>query len=602
MARITAAMCARGRTLAEPRLAPSGDRVAFVAGRSGRNDLVVVPAEGGPELVLTAEPVASAHPFGGGVHDWLPSGDALVVVGRGGRLTRVAVEGGAPAVLVDGGDAGCPAVSPDGRRVAYVVDTRDVAIAPAEPGGRWPVRVSSGANDFALDPVWSPDGRFLAWLEWDVPAMPWDASRIVVLEVDRGERRVVAGGDGVAVQQPRFSPDGRLGFLSDATGFLNLWVVSPDGSGARPVVEEAFEHGEPTWGPGQRSWAWSPDGERAVFCRNEAGFGRLCVVDVAGGEVRELAKGVHGGLSWGRPGIVALRSGARTPDEVVLHDPERPGGDGRSVLAVGPVAAPRAALVEPEVVSWPGDDGAEIPGRLFRAAGDAPAPLLVWVHGGPTGQSRVTYDPRVAYFVGRGWSVLVPDHRGSTGWGRSFVQAMAGRWGELDVDDTAAGMRAAAERGWADPRRIVPIGSSAGGFTVLGLLARHPELCAAGVDLYGVADLFDLDESTHRFEGHYLHSLVGPLPDRAAAYRARSPVNFAGAIRAPLLVLQGTADTVVACRQSETLAERIRDAGGTVELHLYEGEGHGWSRPETVEDSLGRIEDFLRRHVLRWRE
>jgi dipeptidyl aminopeptidase/acylaminoacyl peptidase len=227
--------------------------------------------------------------------------------------------------------------------------------------------------------------------------------------------------------------------------------------------------------------------------------------------------------------------------------------------------------------------------------------MIVWIHGGPTGQWGVGFNARIAYFVDRGWAVLVPDHRGSTGHGRAYAQAMAGRWGELDVSDVAAGMRTAADQGWAHPRRMVPMGGSAGGFTVLNLLAHHPDLCAAGVDLFGVADLLELDETTHRFEAHYLHSVVGPLPDAVDRYRERSPLHVADRITAPVLILQGSADEVVPPAQSHAVAERIRAAGGTVELHVYEGEGHGWNKPDLVVDELERIDGFLRRHVLNWR-
>jgi dipeptidyl aminopeptidase/acylaminoacyl peptidase len=144
------------------------------------------------------------------------------------------------------------------------------------------------------------------------------------------------------------------------------------------------------------------------------------------------------------------------------------------------------------------------------------------------------------------------------------------------------------------------MGGSAGGFTVLNLLAHHPDLCAAGVDLYGVADLFDLDETTHRFEAHYLHSIVGPLPEAADRYRDRSPVTVAERITSPLLILQGEADEVVPVEQSRAIAARLVALGRTVELHTYPGEGHGWLRPETMIDELERIDSFLRRHVLRW--
>jgi dipeptidyl aminopeptidase/acylaminoacyl peptidase len=273
-------------------------------------------------------------------------------------------------------------------------------------------------------------------------------------------------------------------------------------------------------------------------------------------------------------------------------------------VARGPVGGFEALdLPEPTAVTWPADDGASVHGRLFAptsasATGEDPPPLLVWIHGGPTSQSQVTWNNRLPFFLTRGWAVLYPDHRGSTGHGRAYTQAMAGRWGDLDTSDTAAGMRAAVANGWGDARRMVPMGGSAGGFTVLNLLAHHPDLCAAGIDLFGVADLFDLNETTHRFEAHYLHSIVGPLPEAAAAYRDRSPVHVADRITSPLLILQGDADEVVPPAQSKSIADSLRALGRTVETHFYEGEGHGWLRPETMIDELGRIESFLRRHVL----
>ncbi|HLY84294.1 MAG TPA: prolyl oligopeptidase family serine peptidase [Acidimicrobiales bacterium] len=428
---------------------------------------------------------------------------------------------------------------------------------------------------------------------------------------------IAGAGAGVAMAQPRFAPDGAaLGFLCDAGGWLNLWCAGPDGDDARPLVAEAHEHGDPAWGPGLRSWAWSPDSRRVVFCRNEEGFGRLCLAEAATGAVQELDRGVYYGLSWaGGPGpgarIAGVRSGARTPDEVVVLDPGA-GADRRVTLARGPVAgfSAGAGQPEPEVVAWEGEDvpglGRAVHGRLWRSSAaaprglspDDPRPLLVWAHGGPTSQTMVVFNARVAYFLARGWNVLHVDHRGSTGWGRAYAQALRGQWGRLDVQDIAAGMRAGAARGWGDPRRMVPIGGSAGGFAVLLLLALHPELCAAGVDLYGVTDLFELNETTHRFEAHYLESLVGALPANAERYRQRSPVTVADRIACPVLVLQGSADKVVPQSQSDALVATLQRRGTVVDYHVYDGEGHGWSRAEVVEDMLERIDTFLRRHVV----
>ncbi|HVL03590.1 MAG TPA: prolyl oligopeptidase family serine peptidase, partial [Acidimicrobiales bacterium] len=515
---VTAALCARGRTVAEPRLAPDGDRVAFVATSAGRSQLVVVELTttssgglaGGPELVVTSEPAPrAARAYGGGTFDWLPDGSGFVYAAVDGGLWVQPLGGAPPRRVVEHGPAAAPSVAPDGARVAYVVDDHHVAVAflDADADGPWPLRLS-GTADFCLDPVWSPDGRQVAWHEWDVPAMPWDTSRIVVRAGDgSGEIGTVGGGEGIAVQQPRYSSTGRLAHLSDESGWLNLRLGT---DADRGLIEETSEHGGPSWGHGQRSFAWSPDGTALAVCRNLGGFGSLGVVDVAGGEVRDLALGVHGGLSWVAGRLAAVRSGARTPTQIVVHSGDAL--DRRLVVARAPLAGfDDAGLVEPEVVGWPGDDGAEIPGRLYRPATTPhgePPPLICWVHGGPTGQMEAVFNARVAFWVDRGWAVLVPDHRGSTGHGRAFTQALAGRWGELDVSDVAAGLRAAADEGWGHRRRLVAMGGSAGGFTVLNLLASSPECCAAGVDLYGVADLFELDERTHRFEAHYLHSLV----------------------------------------------------------------------------------------------
>ena len=274
------------------------------------------------------------------------------------------------------------------------------------------------------------------------------------------------------------------------------------------------------------------------------------------------------------------------------------------MLAVGPVIGFEPHLAEPEAVEWTSTDGAVVHGRLYRpvAADAAPAigpagRLIVWVHGGPTSQWGVSFNARFAYWMSRGWSILVPDHRGSSGWGRAYTDSMREGWGEVDVADTAAGARAAIERGWAASGRVVAMGGSAGGFTVLNLLAHHGDAFAAGIALYAVTDLRALDETTHRFEAHYNHSLVGPWPETADRYRDRSPVHHAAAIERPLLMLHGADDDNVPVAQAEAMVSAMRAAGRPVELHVYEGEGHGWGRSETVADELARIEAFLAKVV-----
>jgi dipeptidyl aminopeptidase/acylaminoacyl peptidase len=568
--RVTAAMVAAGRTIGEPRLSPDGRTVAFVSS-GARSDLVLVPVDGGPEVVVTTEPAPSrARPDGGGVFGWHPDGGALVYAAADGGVWLQPVAGGPPrrvAAPDPAGPAESPTVSPDGGAVAYTVDSHHVAVAPLDGDG-WPRLVSSGA-DFALDPAWSPAGE-LAWHEWDAPDMPWTGSRIVV------DGKPAAGGDGVAVGQPRWSADGRLGWVDDASGWANV----------RPLAApDDHEHGRPAWGPGIRTWCWSPRGAEVAVGRNEDGFGRLVLLPSG----RELARGWHWGLDWHGGTLVAIRSGARTPTQLVAYDVAT--GEQRT-LAHGPVAGWGAAdLVEPTV----GRTSEGVPFRLYAPAGVERPPLLCWVHGGPTDQRVVAFNARFAWWLDRGWAILDVDHRGSTGHGRAHERALHHRWGEIDVDDCAAAVRHVLDAALADPDRVAVIGASAGGFTALLLLARHPELFAAGVAVSAVADLVDLAARSHRFERHSTLDLVGDH----AAHVERSPLAHAERIAAPLLLLHGDDDPVVPVDQARALASRLGVLGRNVTLHEYEGEGHGWSRPATVVDELERTEAFLARHVLR---
>jgi dipeptidyl aminopeptidase/acylaminoacyl peptidase len=599
-AAVTAQMVARSRNLADPRWSPDGRSLAWVESFSGRADLVVAPADGsGPPVVVTADaPVAkSASAFA-----WTPPGDEIVYAAGDGRLLAMPAAGGPVRVLSRDGRASAPVVSADTTRVAFVLerdDACDIAVVPLD-GSAWPVRVSTGA-DWGFDPSWAADGSALAWHEWDVPDMPWDGSRLVLRPLDgcvpAGPPQVVEGGDGVAVGQPRFSPDGSaLAFVCDRGGFMNLWVARADGEKPQPVLDEPYEHAEPTWGPGQRSFAWSPDGTAIAVCRNEAGFGCLVVCDAEPGPLSQISKGWHHGLDWGRAGIACIRSGARTPPRVTTLAPD---GSARRVLAQGaPGSLEAAGPVEPEAVTWTGRDGATVHGLLYRPA-QADPPLLVYVHGGPTGMAAATWWPRHQFWVSRGWAVLAPNYRGSTGYGRSYTQALAGNWGEIDVADVITGIRHAGQAGWGDPGRVALDGGSAGGFTVLLVCAQHPGLVRAAVARYAVADLFHLAEATHRYESRYLDRIVGPLPQAADRYQERSPVNQVERMDTPLLVLQGDDDEVVPKAQADALVEGLRRRQVPVEYHVYEGEGHGWSRPEAVADELERADAFLTRWVLR---
>jgi dipeptidyl aminopeptidase/acylaminoacyl peptidase len=221
------------------------------------------------------------------------------------------------------------------------------------------------------------------------------------------------------------------------------------------------------------------------------------------------------------------------------------------------------------------------------------------LHGGPTDQWQVTFMPRVAYWRAQGWNVLVPDHRGSTGHGRAYQQALLGRWGELDISDITDVLVHAHGRGWGSAATTAIVGSSAGGFTALGVAASNPRLLAAVIAAYPVTDLSASEDATDRFERHYTDSLLGRLPGAAGVRRSRSPLNFADQLGAtPILLMHGDSDPVVPVAQSRAFVERCLTAGVDVEFVVYEGEGHGFRKPENQLDDYRRMHDFLVSRVL----
>ena len=452
--------------------------------------------------------------------------------------------------------------------------------------------LASGST-FLAHPALSPDGTHLAWVAWDHPDMPWERAALRIARTDGGGE--VAEIPTTAALQPEWISDDELLFADDPTGRWNLYRLRLGEDVPEPLAPADADTGWGLWVLGNRWYRPLEDG-RIVSVRTN-GIDELVVIDPAGGE-RTLDLPLSAGLSIDDArGSRVLVSGAGST---------RPAGlwlidiDGDAELLRGGVAARPEWMPRVRRITIDGPHG---PVHAFDYPPTNPEvepsenelpPYLVLVHGGPTAHVSGQASAAIAYFTSRGIGVLDVNYGGSTGYGRAYRERLAGQWGVVDVDDVLAAASGLAEAGLADPARLAIRGGSAGGWTVLSCLVRGG-VFGAGISRYGVSDLRALAADTHDFEKHYLDGLVGPLPEAEDVYIERSPLTHADRIDVPVLLLQGTDDAVVPPSQSERIRDALAARGVPHEYLLFEGEGHGFRRAETIIRALETELTFLGR-------
>ncbi len=615
---VTPRSIAGGINLSGPCWDTDGRTLAWLEGRSDRGVIVVQDAAGGATRDLTSHLTVRAFVGYGGGDLTLSQGAAYSVAQEDQRIYRQELAAGpACPITPEFGAASSPTVSPDGRWVAYVHTYEDVdAIAVVDSAGKhWPARLSEG-RDFYMQPAWHPGGSRLAWVEWDHPNMPWDGAELKVAELAFPEGALpvvasaatVAGGPSTAIFQPTFSPDGRsLVYVADETGWGHLYRRDLESGEVTQLTSGEGEFGEAAWSQGMRNFAATTSGAIAAI-RGFRGFDRLVAVRPSGeltslsGASTEYTNLASPAASPAAEQVALVASGSTQPPRVVVFDLASSAPP--SVRRHGATeTVPPSALSRPEAVSWPSFDGEEAHGLYYpptseRFESSGPPPLVVTVHGGPTSQSQASWHPQTQFLATRGYAVLQVNYRGSTGYGREYMLKLRESWGIYDVQDSKFGAQALAERGLADPSRLVIMGGSAGGFTVLQSLVELPGFYRAGVSLFGVSNQFTLASDTHKFEARYLDSMIGPLPEAAGRYRERSPIFHAEKIVDPIAVFQGDIDRVVPREQSDSIVASLRARGVPHEYHVYEGEGHGWRKAETIEQFYTSLERFLRQYVI----
>ena len=591
------------------------ETLLWLEGRSGFGMLVAGALDGEAPRDLTPERSVRARVgYGGG--DFTAAGGYAYFISEG-RIYRQPLKAGeAVPITPPFGQAASPTVSPDGRWVLFVhSDGATDCLAIVDVEGRfWPQRLVGG-DDFYMQPIWHPSGAQVAWISWCHPQMPWDGTRLSLgyLASSQGglpilhEQEGLAGGADISIFQPTFSPDGRyLAYVSDASGWYNLYLYDLAQRTHRPLTEDEAEWGLAAWVQGLRTYAWAPDGRTIYACRESEAAISLWRLDVETGAREQIALGPE--YAWveqpavsPRGALAVIASGPRVPKRLLVLDPVT--GESHCLARSASETVPLEALSVPQSVQWVAEGGQPVYGLYYPPAsalyeGSGKPPLIVQVHGGPTSQSTQTYSASSQFFATRGYAVLDVNYRGSTGYGRAYRNLLRGNWGIYDADDAVAGARFLCERGLADPDRMVIMGGSAGGYTVLQALIRYPHTFKAGICSFGVTNLFTLAAETHKFEQRYLDSLIGPLPEDAALYRERSPLFHARHIVDAVAVFQGEEDQVVPRNQADTLVEALRQNGVPHIYRLYPGEGHGWRKAETISAFYEEILRFLRDYVL----
>ncbi len=579
----------------------------------GRCVIMTLAADGAPaELSPPGFNVRTrVHEYGG--TPYFATREALYFCRFEDQRLHVRRAGGVPTALTpegcryadfaaDGSAAHLYAVREDHRRPG---EPRNAVVRIEVETGR--EQVLFEGSDFVAYPRVSRDGRRIAWVAWNHPDMPWDATTLYVAELTpRGPAGItaVAGGTRESVMEPRWAEDGTLYFISDRSNWWNLYRFRQ--GQVAPVFRLEAELASPLWTLGQSNYALTGDG-RAVFRYGIRARDGLGVVDLQSGRVTRLELPFAGlsNVELLSPGAaVAVASSPRAESALVVIDLAT--GRHRVARSVSQLRIDSGGISVAESIEYATADGERAHAFFYPPentdfrppAGEKP-PLVVKVHGGPTSHAKPEFSLATQYWTSRGFALLDVNHRGSSGFGRAYRERLNGNWGLIDVADVVAAVRHLVQAGRVDGQRVAIRGGSAGGFTVLAALAFH-DAFRAGANYYGVSDLEALAHDTHKFESRYLDRLIAPLPQGRAVYEARAPIRNLQRFTAPLITFQGSDDKVVPPSQSRAIVEALKRKGVPVEYLEFEGEQHGFRRAENIVRSLeaelgfyGRVFGFM---------
>ena len=582
------------KRLLQPRI--HGGAVYWLEGRPEEGGRVVLlRSKDGRREDLTPRPFnvrSRAHEYGGGAYTvsnlgvfFCNDADQCIYRLDGGKPQRLT----APAerryadLVVDAARqrivAVCEAMDAKPRDLLVAISLEDGSVSTLAEG-----------SSFYSSPALAPDGSALAWLSWDDPQMPWDGCELWLAEIGSDgalhRTRSTAGNRQESIFQPRWSPQGVLHFVSDRSGYWNIYRFS--GGDAHAVAPDPADVGYAQWVFGMSSYGFLPDGG-ILAARTEAGQSRLIRIEASSGKRTTLAERyTHIEHLDAADGMLAMVAGsAEAVPAIVAGAP-----DALTSLSDAGFDWPQEHLSRPLAIRFATSDDETanawyyppIHGACSVPEGELP-PVIVRCHGGPTSMNGATLEARVQFWTSRGFAFADLNYRGSTGFGRAYRRSLDGQWGVKDVEDSVRLVAHLASLHMADPQRAAVSGSSAGGFTALAAVAFRQVFHACTVQ-YGISELETAMTDTHRFEARYGDTLLGPWPAARDVYRARSPLYAAAAIRAPVLFFQGLKDQVVPPDQTQRMLAALRANRVPAACLSFAEEGHGFRRAETLKAVL----------------
>ncbi len=467
-------------------------------------------------------------------------------------------------------------------------------------------------RDFYFDPQISPDGTKIMWIEYDHPNMPWTSTELMIADLKENKilqesKKIVAGGEGISVCAPRFDKSGKAYFVMDEENHQENnpknWynIYSFDGETVEPVTQELAEFAGPAWGLGDCNYQFLPDGKIIANFEKE-GEGFLCIINPQTRELKKLDSPFvyHSGIQvLDENSIVFFALSKFIPPALVKMNLISMDYEIIKQCYTHPLKNEDLSIAE--VLPYPTSDGQKAFAQYYKPRnsqyqapdGENP-PLIVMVHGGPTGRTSPHFSISKQFWTSQGYAILDVDHRGSTSYGRKYRDALKGKWGVIDAQDIKDGVDFLLKEREID-EKIAITGGSAGGYAVQRALTMFPETFHVGASYFGIGNLLTLVKLTHKFESRYMDWCVGAsLPEGEERFKERSPINYMDRLKSPMILFQGAEDKVVTPVVSREIANILKEKGIKSDYIEYEGESHGFRKKESNIDALNREAEFFR--------